>query len=102
MTGYVILGKSELRDVNGAMISPAVQACGLWGDKAVRKPRTTRGQREGAGRWGHPLSAPDSCLKANQKSSLSHERQRGLYQKLERLYQRRKLANIPILTELKF
>ena len=51
---------------------------------------------------GHPLSAPDTRLKANQKSSLSHERQRGLCQKLETLYQRRKQVNIPILTELKF
>lgn len=54
MMGYVTLGKSGLREVNGAMISPAVQACGLWRDKAVRKPWTTRGQREGAGRWDTP------------------------------------------------
>ena len=68
--------EGELRDVNGMKISPVVQAHGLWRDKAVRKPWPTWGQEEGAGRWEHPLSAPDMCLKANQKSSLSHERQR--------------------------
>ena len=94
--------EGELRDVNGMKISPAAQARGLWRDKAVRKPWPARGQEEGAGRWEHPLSAPDMRLKANQKSSLSRERQRGLCQTLERLYQRRNQANIRILTELKF
>lgn len=71
------------------------------GDKAEETTDHT-GTKRRCWKVGTPLSAPDTCLKANQKSSPGAMKGREITSETRKIVLEKKLANIPILTELKF
>lgn len=79
MMAYVTLGKTWRWTQRCEWNEDLPGGAGTWAVERQGSEETMahKDHEEGAGRWEHPLSAPDMCLKANQKSSLSHERKRG-------------------------